>query len=160
MSGPDLRFTATFAPANAASLALAVRQFDFQHFSRYSVTAQDCQQHARQCSYDLYIDTRNYLSIVGNIEGTQPVNVWIHHTIAVCQEALSIERGYGGYGDPYLAEERRLLRWLVQIRQLAPQSWQMQSGGDGYAYSVLAAGTSGAELLAYLDAESSPLRPR
>jgi hypothetical protein len=152
MSGPDFLFVAAFAPANAAGLALAVRQFDFQHFARHAATDQYCRQHAQQCSYDLYIDTRNYLSIVGNIQGPQTVNVWIYHTIAVCRESLSIERGYGGYGDSYQAEERRLLRWLVQIRQLEPQSWKALSGGDGYAYTAIAAGSSGAELLDYLDA--------
>ncbi len=152
MSGPDMLLLTTFAPAAAADLALAVRQFDFQHFSHHPVAAQHCQQHAQQCTYDLYIDTRNYTSIVSSIEGRQTANIWIYHTITVCQAALSIERGYGGYGDPFLAEERRLLGWLVQIRQLEPQTWRMLSGGAGYAYTELAAGSSGAELLAYLDA--------
>lgn len=151
MSGPDLAFFVAFAPTNAADLARAVQQFSFSHFAHYWMTEQFCRRHGQRCSYDLYIDTRNYQHMVENIEERSTVNLWVYHAIEVCQASLSIERGYDGYGDPYAAEERALVRWLLGLPQLELQTWQVVAGGDGYDYSELASGSSGTDLLVYLD---------
>lgn len=153
MTGPDLAFFVAFAPPNAADLARAVRQFDFQHFAYYAMTAQFCRRHGQRCSYDLYVDTRNYQQMVENIEERSTVNLWVYHAIEVCHASLSIERGNGGYGDPYAAEERALVRWLLGLPQLDLQTWQVVAGGDGYDHVELASGQASAELLMYLDSE-------
>lgn len=152
MSGPDTLLLASFAPTSADALTLAVRQFDFQHFTRYAMTAQYCQRHGQQCSYDVYIDTHNFDQLVANLEGRASANIWVYHTIEVCQSTLSITQGYGGYGAPYAGEERALLRWLAQTPDLELHAWQVLAGGEGYASSECASGTAMSELLAYLAA--------
>ena len=151
MAGPDFIFQAAFLPTNA--LADAVRSFDFQHFSHYALQDQYCRQHSQTCSYDIYVDRQNAERLIGNIEGRHTVNIWVYHSIEVCGESLSIERGYGGYGDPFASEERALLRWLIDQPQLELQTWQALTGGDGYAYTELARGSSAAELLDYLGSD-------
>ena len=147
MAGPDFIFQAAFLPTNA--LADAVRSFDFQHFSHYALQDHYCRQHGQTCSYDIYVDRQNAERLIGNLEGRHNENIWVYHSIEVCGGSLSIERGYGGYGDPFAAEERALLRWLNEQPQLALQSWQILTGGDGYAYTERAAGSSSAKLLDY-----------
>lgn len=151
MSGPDLTFSITFAPANAAELTQAVRLFNFEHFARHVMTAQFCRQHGKHCSYDMYIDMRNYHQMIENIEGRGSSNLWVYHAIEVCQASLLIERGYGGYGNPYAAEERALLYWLISLPQLELQTWKALAGGDGYTHVELASGSASAELVAYID---------
>lgn len=152
MSGPDDFFIVSVAPSQAQTLAGAVRGFPLQHFVHHPLHEQPCQIHQRACTYDIYIDTWNAQRMIENIVGRARRNIWIYESIAVCGETLMVERGYGGYGPEFLAEENALLRMLARLPQLEIRSWKYINGGDGYSYTDLDSGSSGAELLEHLGA--------
>jgi hypothetical protein len=149
--GPDWVFDAAFAPASSASLAAAVREHMPDGFARYQATQRPCPIHLKLCDYEMYIDTSHFQAIVDQLEGRQQHNIYLYHTIQVCQGECQLMRGYGvdHEGDA----ETRLIRALAQAPALAMTSWSIVYGGVTYPYEVLISGTSATSLLAYLDNE-------
>lgn len=148
--GPDWRFSASFAPADAARLAAHVRYHALPGFAHYRVDDGFCARHGHRSSYDMYIDEGNYAQLVANFAGDQAQNVWIYHTIEVCGHDLTIERGYGGYPGSHGLTETALITTLAQATDLTLLDWAISYRGEGYAAEHVASGTSAAELLTYL----------
>jgi hypothetical protein len=148
--GPDWLFNAAFAPGSHSALAAAVRAHAPPGFSYYHATQGPCSIHFGSCDYDLYIDTPHYQACVDQIEGRSGQNLYVYHSIQVCQDAFQLERGYGGTGQ-HGGAETELIRAIAQAPELSMASWSIMYGGATYQYERLADGTSSAALLAYLD---------
>jgi hypothetical protein len=149
--GPDWFFGATFAPADATSLALRVHHQRLPGFVYQRIADGPCRIHTQPHAYDLYADAHNAAALANNIAGQEASNIWVYHVIEVCGPQLAIERGYGGYPDSHGATETNLLRALAQAPELTLVSWEVGYGGQGYPAGQIAAGATAAELLAYLE---------
>jgi hypothetical protein len=148
--GPDWFLFATFAPATTDRLLTVVRQHPLPGFASYHVSNGPCSRHHHDSTYELYIDQRNYEQVVQSFNGRPSQNIWIYHTIAVCGNDLTLERGYGGYPGMHGATETSLIVMLAAAPELTLVDWSVAYGGDGYSSGQLASGTSAPELLAYL----------
>jgi hypothetical protein len=149
--GPDWFLVASFAADDAGLLAALVAQQPLPGFARYQVRDGLCARHNHRSDHDVYIDQTNYAALVANLAGSRPQNIWVYHTIEVCGADLSLERGYGGYPDTHGASETALIRYLARRPELTLGQWTIGYGGQGYPPGQVAAGSGGAQLLAYLE---------
>jgi hypothetical protein len=152
--GPDWVFNAAFTPGSSSLLAETVREHAPIGFTYYRATQRPCPIHwnSKSCDYDLYIDTPHYQACIDQLEGRQERNLYVYHSIQVCQHDYQLVRGYGGDPDQHGSAETRLIRALTQTPNLAMTGWNILYGGVTYPYDTLISGTTSTELLAYLDA--------
>ena len=150
--GPDWVFNAAFAPDSSKLLAEAVRRHVPPGFTYYRATQRACPIHLQSCDYNMYIDTPHYQAIVDQLEGRQERNIYIYHSIQVCQHEYQIVHGYGGDADQHGEPETRMIRALAHTPGLAMTGWSILYGGVTYPYDTLISRATSAALLAYLDA--------
>ncbi|MEM9118950.1 MAG: hypothetical protein AAGD09_13850 [Cyanobacteria bacterium P01_F01_bin.56] len=134
--GPDYYFDATFAPQNAAQLAVLVQRYLPTGFVRNEA-------HTSAIQY-LNDDAYNKLQA---LKQREDVRIWFSATIEVYGSRLSIYHQLGG-GQDY--GETSLLRDLAQSPELTLLQWRVGYGGDGYAHGDAAGGNDDTSLLAYL----------
>ena len=123
--GPDYYFDATFAPQNAAQLAVLVQ--------RYLPTG--------------FVRNEAHTSAIQYLKQSEDVLILFSATIDVYVSRLSIYHQLGG-GQDY--GETSLLRDLAQSPELTLLQWRVGYGGDGYAHGDAAGGNGDTSLLAYL----------
>ena len=148
--GPDWFFFATFTPSTTDGVAVVIRQHPLPGFAYYHVSNGPCSRHHHHSTYDLYVDQHNYDQLVQSFAGRQIQNRWIYHTIAVCGNDVTLERGYGGYPGMHGPAETSLIETLAAARELTLVDWKVAYGGDGYTQRQLTSGATATELLAYL----------
>ena len=111
----------------------------------------------KSCDYDLYVDTPHYQACIDQLEGRQERNVYVYHSIQVCQHDFQLVRGYGGYPDQHGSTETQSIRALAQTPKIIMTEWSILYGGSMYSYDTLISGATAAALLAYLDASTAEL---
>ena len=155
--GPDWVFNAAFAPGSRSALAQVVREHAPIGFTDYRATQRPCPIHwnSKACDYDLYVDTPHYHACVDQLEGRQEHNVYVYHSIQVCQHEYQLVRGYGGDPNQHGSAETRAIRALAETPNLAMTAWSISYGGGMYAYDTLISGATSSALLAYLDADDN-----
>src|SRR4051812_9045372 len=151
--GPDWVFNAAFAPGSTSSLAEVVRQHAPTGFAYYRATQRPCPIHLKSCDYDLYIDAPHYRACIDQLEGRHAENIYIYHTIQVCQDEYQLVRGYGGYPGQHGSAETRSIRALAEMPALVMTEWRIIYGGVTYSYETLASGATSTALLMYLGAK-------
>jgi hypothetical protein len=151
--GPDWVFNASFAPGSSSSLAETLRDHAPTGFTYYRATQRPCPIHWKSCDYDLYVDTPHYQACVDQLEGRHDNNVYVYHTIQVCQHEYQLVRGYGGDPNQHGSAETRSIRALAQTPNIALTEWSIIYGGVTYPYHTLISGATSTALLIYLDAE-------
>src|SRR4051794_7010329 len=92
--GPDWVFNATFALGSSSALAATVRDHAPLGFTSYQATQRPCYIHGKTCDYVLYIDTPHYQACVDQLEGRQSQNIYVYHSIQVCQNEFQLMRAY------------------------------------------------------------------
>jgi hypothetical protein len=150
--GPDWIFNAAFTPDSSA-LAEAVREHAPIGFTYYRATQRLCPIHLISCDYDLYVDTPHYQACIDQLEGRQEHNIYVYHSIQVCQHEYQLVRGYGGAPDQHGDAETHSIRALAATPNLAMTEWNIIYGGVTYPYDTLISGATSTALLAYLDAK-------
>lgn len=152
--GPDWVFNATFT-ASSSSLAEVVREHAPAGFTYYRAIQRPCPMHwnSKACDYDLYVDTSHYHDCIDQLEGRQEHNLYIYHTIQVCQHEYQLVRGYAGDPGQHGSAETHLIRALAETPKLIMTEWSIVYGGGTYSYATLLSGGTPTALLAYLDAK-------
>ncbi len=149
--GPDWMFNAAFAPGSSGALAEAARDHAPIGFTYYRATQRPCPMHLRSCDYDLYVDTPRYQACIDQLEGRQDHNIYVYHTIQVCQHEYQLVRGYGGGPDQHGSAETGSIRALAQTPNIVMTAWSIIYGGVTYPYHTLISGATSTALLSYLD---------
>lgn len=134
-AGPDwvLRVGAT-----GASLRAVVRGLALVDLRRVEPAARDDE--------DLYVDPTTHAALVAR-RASPPsawTNLYLYDQVTVRDDALCIERGYGGRGDG--ADDDRVLAALLAAPGVVLAAWSVAGGGEGYAPVVVRSG-DGAESL-------------
>jgi len=153
--GPDWLFNASFTPSSSGTLAEVVREHTPTDFTYYRATQRPCpiDWNSKACDYDLYVDTPHYRACIDQLEGRQEHNLYIYHTIQVCQHQYQLVRGYGGGSDQHGSAETHAIRALAETPMLIMTKWNIVYGGGTYSYDMLVSGATSTALLAYLDAK-------
>jgi hypothetical protein len=153
--GPDWVFNASFAPGTSSYLTETLHDHAPIGFTYYRATQRPCpiHFHLKSCDYDLYVDTPHYQACIDQLEGRQERNLYVYHTIQVCQHEYQLVRGYGGDPDQHGSTETRSIRALAQTPSLVITRWNIIYGGGTYSYETLIGGATSTALLAYLDAK-------
>ena len=153
--GPDWVFNAAFAPGSSSSLAEVVHERAPIGFTYYRATQRPCPIHwnSKLCDYDLYVDTPHYQACINQLEGREERNIYLYHSIQVCQHEYQLVRGYGGDPDQHGSAETGSIRALAETPNLVMTAWSIIYGGVAYPYETLVSGATATALLAYLDAK-------
>jgi hypothetical protein len=149
--GPDWLFNATFAAGSRRALAAAVRAHAPAGFTAYHASQRPCPIHGVLCDYILYVDTPHYQTCIDQLEGRNTANIYVYHTIQICQNDVQLVRGYGGDPAQHGRAETQMIRAIAQAPDLVMAAWSIVYGGVTYPYETLAGGATSAALLAYLD---------
>jgi hypothetical protein len=99
----------------------------------------------------LYIDAPHYRACIDQLEGRQNTNLYVYHTIQVCQRDYQLVRGYGGDPNQHGSAETRSIRALAETPDLVMTEWRIIYGGVTYSYETLVSGATSTALLVYLD---------
>jgi hypothetical protein len=153
--GPDWVFNATFAPGSRHALAATLLGHAPVGFTAYHASQRPCSIHGTLCDYVEYIDTAHYQACVDQLEGRNTNNIYIFHTIQVCQNEFQLVRGYGGDPAQHGHAETQMIRAIAQAPELAMIGWSIVYGGVTYPYETLVSGATPAALLAYLNSIES-----
>ncbi len=141
--GPDAVFHARFTPEDAARLAAAVAAEPLPGF--LPVDEVDGLTYADEWTSEKLADQRRT---------GQRKNIWIFHQIRVTGSEVTVVRGYGGHPEgPCGATETALLGRLAGSPGLTLLDWEVRYEDAGEHLSPVAAGTSAASLLSFLQGD-------
>ena len=149
-SGPDWIFTATVAPESAAALDQIATATTLPGYTACTIDAEYCQIHQQVCQYHTCIDTSNVEAYTSAITSEETPNIWVYNRVRIHRGSVEIDCGYGGRGYRYNQIETSFLLRVFSALQISLASWNILAGGQGYATSVLQAGTGLGSLSLYL----------
>lgn len=133
-------------------LAATARALTPAGFVVRSVRRAPCPVHGHACDYDLYVDEANAATIFAQVAGRRTGNVYVFHTLQVCQNVVQMVRGYGGYPGHLGPAETDWLWQLAHTPALTLHGWQVTYGGMTYPEVEAVHGYGLADLQTYLAA--------
>lgn len=141
--GPDTVFHARFAPEDAARLAEAVASAPLPGFA--ALEEADGLTYADESTAEKLADQRRT---------GERKNIWIFHQVRVTGSEVTVVHGYGGHPEgPCGATETALLGRLAGSPGLTLRGWEVRYEDAVEHLPPVAAGTSAASLLSYLQGD-------
>ncbi|BAY68811.1 hypothetical protein ACN23B_15995 [Anabaena sp. FACHB-709] len=142
-NGPDWLCVVEVTPESIPQLEAVISQLSLPSFTYIPVHDHDC--------YHLFVNESHAEAFKANLEGKNPVNIWIYHSIEIHSHIIKIECGYGGYPDSvYHTIETSFLLDLCNNPNIAIAQWHLYAGGMGYDYITVKAGKTSGELQQYI----------
>lgn len=148
--GPDYMFIASFEPGDAERLAALLRAFPLSGFRLNDIVFAEPEPEGIE---DVsLVDEYTYQKLVAQRDSGQRENIYISTSVWVKEHKFFVHCGYGGVGSA-----GTLIEMLAQSSEVTLAKWEVWSWGYGSGSDrVFAEGTTGQELLKYLQPAPSP----